>query len=234
VASLGSGERLVPKLLVQIVAMLAVFGGLLFGAAGDLGWTSGWAYLVWFGLLTLAVSLWLARVDPGLLAERMKPVVQRGQKSWDRLFIGFVGIAYMAWLILMAIDARRLAWSNVPLAVQGLGAVLILASFAGIARVYRENSFAAPVIKLQAERQQTVISTGPYALVRHPMYAFGILQLVGAPLMLGSWWGLIALPPIILAIAIRALGEERMLRADLDGYEDYARRVRWRFAPGLW
>jgi protein-S-isoprenylcysteine O-methyltransferase Ste14 len=100
--------------------------------------------------------------------------------------------------------------------------------------VFATNSFAAPVIKLQAERGQTVISTGPYAIVRHPMYAFGLLQFAAAPLMLGSWWGLLLVPPAIAALAWRTLGEEKMLRSELDGYEAYARKVRWRYLPGIW
>jgi protein-S-isoprenylcysteine O-methyltransferase Ste14 len=231
---MGGGAGLIPKLLVQIVAMLAVFAALLFGGAGTWDWPSGWAFLALFAVLTLAVSLWLARADPDLLAERMRPPIQHGQKPWDRVFIAVLGVAYLAWLVLMGLDARRMAWSHTPVAVQVAGAILIVASFAGIARVYAENSFAAPVIKLQSERSQTVISTGPYAIVRHPMYAFALLQLVGMPLMLGSWWGLVAVPPIIAALVIRTLGEERMLKTELAGYQDYARRVRWRYAPGVW
>jgi len=111
---------------------------------------------------------------------------------------------------------------------------LICASYAGIAWVFRTNSFAAPVIKIQAERKQTVIDTGPYAVVRHPMYAFALPQFIGGSLMLGSWWGLAVVPVAVVGIGWRALGEEKMLRSELDGYDDYARRVRWRFAPGIW
>lgn len=231
---MGPGARLIPKLMLQIVAMLAVFAALLFGAAGTWRWPSGWTFLALFAVLTLAVSLWLAKADPGLLEERMKSPVQRDQKPWDRVFLALLAVVYLGWLALIGLDARRMGWSHVPVAVQIAGAILIVVSFAGIARVYRENSFAAPVIKMQAERHQTVISTGPYAVVRHPMYAFGLLQFAGMPLMLGSWWGLAAVPPIVAALVFRTLGEERMLKAELSGYEAYARRVRWRYAPGIW
>ncbi|MFL5295164.1 MAG: methyltransferase family protein [Phenylobacterium sp.] len=229
-----SGGRLIALLLAEFAALMAVMGGLLFGAAGTTDWPSAWAYLGLFLTVGLAVSLWLFAIDPGLLAERLKPPVQRGQKGWDRLFLLAVMVAYMGWHLLMAADARRFGWSDVPLGLQVLGAALIVASYLGIAWVYRANSFAAPVIKIQADRGQTVIDTGPYAIVRHPMYAFAVLQFVGAPLMLGSWWGLAVVPPMVLGVAWRALGEERMLRDELAGYDDYARRVRWRFAPGLW
>jgi protein-S-isoprenylcysteine O-methyltransferase Ste14 len=231
---MGAGARLIPKLLVELVVMLAVFAGVLFGAAGTSDWPTGWAFLALFAAVSTGLSLWLASVDPGLLAERLKSPVQKGQKPWDRVFLMVVAVGYFAWLALMAWDARRMAWSHVPLWGQAAGALLILCSYLGIAWVFRANSFAAPVIRIQAERSQTVISIGPYAFVRHPMYAFALLQFVGGPLMLGSWWGLAGAVPITLAVAVRTLGEEKMLRGELAGYEDYARRVRWRYAPGVW
>lgn len=226
--------RLIALLLAEFAALIMVLGAILFGAAGAWDWPSGWAYLAVFLVVGLAVSLWLAAVDPALLAERLKPPVQRGQKPWDRVFLVGVMVVYVGWHVLMALDARRFGWSHVPLAVQVLGAALIVVSYLGIAWVFRTNSFAAPVIKIQAERGQHVITTGPYAAVRHPMYAFAALQFVGDPLLLGSWWGLAVVPPLYAAVAWRALGEERMLREGLAGYDDYARRVRWRLAPGVW
>jgi protein-S-isoprenylcysteine O-methyltransferase Ste14 len=231
---MGAVAKLIVKLLLEVVVMLAIFAGVLFGVAGTWDWPSGWAYLALFAAVSLTISLWLARIDPGLLAERLKSPVQKDQKPWDRLFLLTIMVGYFAWLAVMAWDARRAAWSHVPVWVQVAGAALIVASYFGIAWVFRTNSFAAPVIKIQAERRQTVISTGPYAFVRHPMYAFALPQFVGGPLMLGSWWGLVGAVLFTLAVAVRTLGEETMLRADLEGYDDYARRVRWRYLPGVW
>ena len=231
---MGAGAKLMPKLLAQLVALIVVFAAILFGAAGTWRWPSAWAFLGLFVAVSLALSLWLAAFDPGLLAERMKSPIQKGQKPWDRVFLMLLMVVYMSWLAVMALDARRFSWSHAPVWIQALGAAMIVGSYAGIAWVFRTNSFAAPVIKIQAERKQTVISTGPYAVVRHPMYAFAVWQFVGMPLMLGSWWGLAFVPPIVAAIAIRTLGEEKMLRGELEGYDAYARRVRWRYAPGVW
>jgi len=228
------GGRLIPKLLLQLVLLLAVFALFLLVPAGTWDWPSAWAFMGLFAILSLVISLWLAKVDPGLLAERMASPIQKDQKPWDRAFLGVVALVYFGWMALMAVDARRFAWSHVPLWAQGLGALLICASYAGIAWVFRTNSFAAPVIKIQAERKQTVIDTGPYAIVRHPMYAFAMPQFIGGSLMLGSWSGLAVVPVAVVGIGWRALGEEKMLRSELDGYDDYARRVRWRFAPGIW
>jgi protein-S-isoprenylcysteine O-methyltransferase Ste14 len=226
--------RLIALLLIEMGLLTLVLAGLLFGSAGTLGWPSGWVYLGVFTALGLGVSLWLAKADPGLLEERLKPTFQADQKAWDKVFMSGVIIVYVAWTVLMGLDARRFSWSHTPLWAQPIGAVLLVVSFLGVGWVFAANSFAAPVIKLQADRGQTVISTGPYAIVRHPMYAFGLLQFVGAPLMLGSWWGLAIVPPAIAALAWRTLGEEKMLRTELDGYEAYARKVRWRYLPGVW
>ena len=231
---MGAGAKLIPKLVFQLIAMLALYAALLFGGAGTLDWPSGWAFLAVFGLCSVSLSTWLAFADPGLLDERMKPLVQKAQKTWDKLFLLVVGVAFLAWTALMGIDARRFQWSHVPLSLQVFGAILQVVSYAGIAWVFRTNSFAAPVIKMQKERRQRVTSTGPYAFVRHPMYAFGSLSFFAAPMMTGSLWALATLPPIFLALHLRTLGEEAMLLAELEGYEDYARRLRWRYAPGVW
>ena len=231
---MGPGAKLIPKLLIQMIVMLAVYGAALFGGAGTVRWPSGWAFLAVFGAATLAISLWLAWADPGLLEERMKSPVQRDQKPWDRLFLALMILLTVAWVALMGLDARRFHWSHVPVWVQALGAVMLALSFVGVAWVYRTNSFAAPVIKLQRDRNQTVISTGPYAFVRHPMYAFASFTVISQPLVTGSLWAAAALPLLGVLLHLRTLGEERMLRTELEGYEAYAQRVRWRYAPGIW
>lgn len=121
-----------------------------------------------------------------------------------------------------------------PPALQALGFVLYLACTLFTMWVFRENSFAAPVVKLQAERAQHVISTGPYAHVRHPMYSGMIMFFAGIPLLLGSWWGLAVAPVFLVLLAVRIHIEERTLRAGLPGYSDYAARVRYRLLPGVW
>jgi protein-S-isoprenylcysteine O-methyltransferase Ste14 len=120
----------------------------------------------------------------------------------------------------------------VPIWAQGVGALLMISTMIAVAMVFRENSFAAPVVKIQ--EGQTVISTGPYALVRHPMYASAIPLFIGGPLVMNSWWGLVFLPVYLLGIGWRVRLEERTLRDELAGYDDYARRVRYRLAPLVW
>jgi protein-S-isoprenylcysteine O-methyltransferase Ste14 len=120
------------------------------------------------------------------------------------------------------------AWLN------GLGLALVIGGFLAVLRVFRENSFAAPVVRVQNERAQRVIDTGPYAIVRHPMYAGALLYLFGMPLLLGSWYGLLAVPLMILGLAPRAVMEERLLKRDLPGYANYTARVHYRFIPYVW
>jgi protein-S-isoprenylcysteine O-methyltransferase Ste14 len=132
----------------------------------------------------------------------------------------------------MALDGGRFGWSSVPVWAQAAGAVLIVLSMLLVARVFRENSFAAPVVKIQAG--QSVISTGPYAIVRHPMYAAAIPIFIGMPLLLGSWWGFLMLPVYLLGVGWRARLEEKTIRDALQGYDDYAARVRYRLIPLVW
>jgi len=134
----------------------------------------------------------------------------------------------------MALDARRWHTSRVPAWLNALGGLLVVAGFLATMLVFRENSFAAPVVRVQAERGQRVVDTGPYAIVRHPMYASAVVYLVGMPLLLGSWLGLLVVPLMIAAMAPRAVMEERLLERELPGYAEYVRRVRYRLVPGLW
>jgi protein-S-isoprenylcysteine O-methyltransferase Ste14 len=134
----------------------------------------------------------------------------------------------------MGLDAQRWHTSHVPLLLNILGGALVIAGFFGTLVVFRQNSFAAPVVRVQAEREQRVIDTGPYALVRHPMYTAAIPYLAGVPLLLGSWYGLLVVAAMIAGVALRAVSEENLLERKLPGYADYMKRVRYRLIPGLW
>jgi protein-S-isoprenylcysteine O-methyltransferase Ste14 len=146
--------------------------------------------------------------------------------------MSLIGLGFVVWLATMGVDGGRGPGPHPPPAAQALGAALLAACMGLAWLTFRANSFAAPQVRMQA--QQQVASGGPYRVVRHPMYSAAILFFLGVPLLLGSWWGLAAAPVFVAALAVRTLGEERMLRSDLAGYDDYARRVRFRFVPGLW
>jgi protein-S-isoprenylcysteine O-methyltransferase Ste14 len=218
---------------LQSTITTAAMGALLFACAGTLHWPSAWVFLAISALLGPLCGWWLYRVDPALLAERLRPVLQKDQPAADKAFMAVFVVAMLVWLAAMGLDRRTLA-SDMPMAAQILGLALFLLSTLFILWVFRENSFAAPVVKLQAERAQRVISTGPYAHVRHPMYSGMILFFAGVPLLLGSWWGLMMVPLFLLLFAIRTRIEERTLREGLPGYADYVTRVRYRLFPGVW
>jgi protein-S-isoprenylcysteine O-methyltransferase Ste14 len=228
----GTGALII-KLLLQNLLWVAGMGALLCLAAGTLHWPAVWVFLATVAISGVASGVWLARTDPALLAERMRPVMQADQPAADKIFMLVFGCTSLSWFIAMGLDRRAHA-SGMPLALQALGLAMVLASTGFILWVMRENSFAAPVVKVQAARGHHVVSTGPYALVRHPMYSGGVLFCIGAALLLGSWWGVLMTPAFAVLFAVRTGIEERTLTADLPDYADYAARVRYRLFPGLW
>ena len=143
-------------------------------------------------------------------------------------------IAFFAWLTLMGLDAVRFRWSHVPPWLQGIGALLLLGSFYIFYITSRENTYLSPAVRIQVERGHKVVSTGPYRYVRHPMYAgFGAFTL-GTALLLGSWYGLLDGLLLIGMVAWRAVQEEKVLQEELEGYNDYMHRVRYRLIPHIW
>jgi protein-S-isoprenylcysteine O-methyltransferase Ste14 len=226
--------NLLLRLCLQTGVWLAIMAGLLLGGAENAAWPQGLIYLAIFTLGGVVFGALLLKRDPGLLAARLGALNQKGQPVWDKLFLlVFIG-CFMAWLWLMARDAQVWRLSHMPVWLNAVGGLLVLAGFAGVMRVFRENSFAAPVVRVQAEREQRVIDTGPYGHVRHPMYAASLLYLTGMPLLLGSWLGLAGALVIALAMARRAVAEEGVLARELAGYADYRTRVRYRLIPKIW
>ena len=219
---------------VRMTLWLAGVAALLFVPAGAIRWPGAWVFLFEMGGCGLATELWLARHDPELLAERRSPLVRREQAGWDKILMRIVPVLWLGWLPLMALDAMRFRTSYVPVWLRGVGAVAFGASFFIVYLAYRTNSYASPVVRIQRERGQKVQTTGPYRFVRHPIYASGILSYLGIPLLLGSWYGLAMAPIMSVLLAIRAVMEERLLGAQLDGYAEYTVRVRYRLIPMIW
>ena len=222
------------KVWLTLAVEALIFSGLLFGAAGTIRWPAGWAYLILFFVGALWITLLLARHDPVLLAERMKLPVQKDQPFWDKVFLLAMTVAWCGWMVLMGLDAVRFRWSVMPVWLQCAGGVLMVLLFRVIARVCQENTFLVAVVKIQAERGHRVISTGPYAVVRHPLYAIMLILLPANALLLGSWYGLAASFVLSGGIAFRAAMEDRELQRGLEGYTEYAARVRYRLIPFVW
>lgn len=231
---LAIGRDVIARLVVRTLLLHVAIGAVLFVAGGDWQWPQAWLFLIEFLVAAFAISFWLARHDPALLEQRLTLLRRADQKAWDRILISALVIAFFGWLALIALDARRFGWSHVPIALQVLGAFGIALCMIVTWQTFRFNSFAVPQARIQAERAQHVISDGPYKYIRHPMYAGTLPFFIGVPLMLGSFWGLAVTPLFVIALAVRAVGEERMLRRELAGYDDYTRKVRFRLVPGLW
>lgn len=221
------------KLAVQNALWFAILAALLLVPAGTLAWPQAWVFLIVMGGAGFLLCAWLAVHDPALLEQRMAAPVQRDQPRWDRIFMICLMTFFVAWLVVMGLD-RRFSWSDVPLWLEVVGALGVLGANYVFWRVFRANSFAAPVVKIQEERGHAVVTTGPYAVVRHPMYAGAIGFVLGAPLLLGSWPGLVLGLIMFMAFGYRAVREERTLAAQLPDYADYAERVRYRFFPYVW
>ena len=215
------------SLVVLAVAVAAV----LFVAAGTVHYWEAWMYLVVFVGASAFITTDLIKRDPELLSRRMRGGPTAEQETTQRVIMIFASLAFAARLVVPALD-RRLHWSSVPTVVVLAGDVLVLIGFSFIGRVYRENTFTAATIRV--ESGQRVISTGPYAIVRHPMYASALLYLIGTPLALGSYVGLIAFVVMVATLIWRLLDEERVLMRDLPGYTEYMARVRSRLVPHVW
>lgn len=222
------------KYLTYSALWLGVIATILFVAAGAVRWIEAWVFLSEYAITTFAIVVWLARNDPALLRERFAAPLHRDQAGWDRVFLLSMMGVFVAWLVLMAFDAHRFAWSHMPIAVEALGTLAYIGGVFVIWLAFRVNTFAVPQVRIQADRRQILVNDGPYGIVRHPMYSGALLFFLGIPLILGSWYGLLAAPIFVIGLVARLLGEERMLRRALAGYGDYAARVRWRLMPGLW
>jgi len=226
--------RLILNPILQTIVWYGFMGVIIFGAAGTMHYAGGWLYFGEMIAISVIFGAYAVRVDPGLLRERLKPPVQKDQPLADKLVLIPFLLLVFAGMGFMAADAARCHWSMMPSSVQWTGCGLLLAAFLFMFWTMRTNSFAAPVVKIQKDRGQVVITTGPYAIVRHPMYFGALFYFAGTSLVLGSWWGLATVPIFALLLGIRIGIEERTLRLGLEGYDDYTRRVRWRLIPLIW
>jgi protein-S-isoprenylcysteine O-methyltransferase Ste14 len=233
--SRASGDIvMISALIIQTFAWFGAMGLALFVAAGTLAWPFAWIFLVQIIVISVAGGLWFARHDPGLLRERLAPLIQKEQPTADKILVSIFVMVLFAALVLMGLDAVRFGWSSMPPLGRAIGELALLLSMWIGFRTMQENTFAAPVVKIQGDRGQRVIASGPYRIVRHPMYAATIGFCFGTSLLLGSWWGLAAVLLLLALLGIRIHFEERTLRVGLAGYDDYTANVRYRLIPLIW
>lgn len=223
--------NLIAKSLLGLAFLILVLALALFLSAGSLNFWQAWVYLAVFGVCTLLITLYLMKYDQTLLASRVKagPVAET-QKS-QQIIQSLASLFFIGLFIVPGLD-DRFHWSHVPPALSLISDGFVALGFLIVFLVFRENSYTSAIIEVSKE--QRVITTGPYRIVRHPMYAGASLLLIFSPLALGSW---VALPfplPLILVVAIRLLEEEKFLSANLSGYEAYRQQVRYRLVPFVW
>jgi protein-S-isoprenylcysteine O-methyltransferase Ste14 len=216
------------RAVLIIVVIMAV---LLFVAAGTLDYWQAWTFLAVYFAASLAVTFDLAQRDPRLLERRMSGGPFAEKETTQKIIMSLTSLGFIGLIVVPALD-RRFAWSHMPLYVVLIGDAMVAFGFLGVFFVFRANTFTSATIELAPE--QSVISIGPYALVRHPMYAGGLVLLAGVPMALGSWWGLLIMVAMVPALIWRLLDEEKFLARNLPGYPEYQNKVRYRLLPGVW
>lgn len=219
-------RRIFTVLLTQLL-----YAVILFGCAGRLDWWAAWAYLAVSLLGVGFLGLTVGRKHPEVINERGGK--HENQKRWDKIVTAFYGAFGLSMLAVAGLDAR-FGWSDVPLWVQFLGLAGVVFEFGMVAWVMNTNPYLSTVVRIQDDRGHRVISTGPYAIIRHPMYAGLLVVWFAIPLFLGSWWALVPGALAAAALVVRTAMEDRTLQAELPGYADYAHRVRYRLVPRVW
>ena len=204
---------------------------MIFLPAWSLAYWQGWLYWLLFGAACMIITLYFLRHDRALIERRMQAGPGAETEPRQKLILTFASAALIAMYIVSALD-YRFGWSFVPVWLVLAGDALVVLSFHGFFLTFRDNAFAAATIRVDSE--QRVISSGLYAFVRHPMYTAALALLLGTPLALGSFWGLIPAALLCAAIVVRLLDEENYLARNLPGYTDYQRKVRTRLVPGIW
>ena len=226
------GRINVRRTLAYVLVLLLFLGLVLFLPAGTWAWTRGWLFLVIFLLPGAVSAVWVWRVNPEIFAARSR--IHKGTKKWDRILLAALVPVMVVIFPVAALDDGRYHWHHVPWWMCGIGYVLVIAGMVIGAWAQAVNKFFEPGVRIQTERGHRVIDTGPYAIVRHPGYVSACLFFVGIALSLGSLWALIPAVLSCVLLVVRTVLEDKTLRNELPGYQEYAHRVRFRLVPGVW
>ncbi|MEO3761238.1 isoprenylcysteine carboxylmethyltransferase family protein [Mycobacterium sp. B14F4] len=223
--------KIVAQALLSAVVGLAFFGVLLFVPAGTLDYWQAWAFIVVFVVATMVPSVYLAVRDPAALARRLKAGPGAENRPLQKLIMSATIAVVVGVLIVSALD-HRFGWSNVPTAVVILGDVMVVVGLGLAQFVVVQNSYAAATITVEPDQQ--LVTTGLYGVVRHPMYFGTAIMMVGTPLALDSFWGLLMILLALPVLVLRIVDEEALLRQALSGYVEYTQTVRYRLIPHVW
>jgi protein-S-isoprenylcysteine O-methyltransferase Ste14 len=218
-------------MLVFGVVEFVVFGAMLFFPAGTFNYWQAWVFLVVVGISAWIPAVYLLRMNPAALEARMRGGPAAEGRMAQRVIIAGLYLSLAAMVVVSALD-HRFGWAPVPTAICVVGDVLVAIGLGVVALVIIQNSYASATVQVQAD--QKVVSSGLYGLVRHPMYTGNVIMMVGIPLALGSYWGLVFVVPGLLVLASRIRDEEKLLQKELDGYREYTEKVRYRLVPSMW
>ncbi len=223
--------KAIPKLMVFALVEFAVFGSMLFLPAGTLNYWQAWVFLVVVAVPAWIPTIYLLRTNPVALQARMRGGPMAETRIAQKIVIAGLYLSLAAMVVVSALD-HRFGWSPVPTAICLVGDVLVGVGLGVMALVIIQNSYAAATVRVK--EGQEVVSTGLYGLVRHPMYTGNVIMMIGIPLALGSYWGLVFVAPGVLVLAWRIRDEEKLLQKELDGYREYTQKVRYRLVPSMW
>jgi len=226
-----SMSNLLVKTVLGFVFLMAVLALVLFGSAGSTAFWQAWLYLGVFAICTILITVYLIRYDQRLLASRVRAGPTAETQKSQQILQSLASLFFIGLFVVPGLDFRY-HWSAVPPAVSLISDGLVAVGFFIVFLVFRENSFTSAIIEVSQE--QKVITSGPYGVVRHPMYAGATLLLIFTPLALASWVAVVFPIPLILVVVARLLDEERFLAANLTGYQGYQQKVRYRLVPFIW
>jgi protein-S-isoprenylcysteine O-methyltransferase Ste14 len=216
------------KILLFFISALVATGLMLFMPAGSLDYWQAWVFIGVLFIPIIFVMLYLLKHDRGLLERRMQFSEKEAQQ---KTIISISKIVFFIGFLIPGFD-HRFGWSNVPIFIIIMADIIILLGYLLVFFVFKENTYTSRIIEV--EKKQKVIASGPYSLIRHPMYAGMISMFIFMPLALGSYWALACFIPMVILIILRLFNEEQVLLRDLKGYKAYCRKVRYRLIPGLW
>ncbi|WP_118975753.1 methyltransferase family protein [Taibaiella koreensis] len=223
-------NKTILKAFVGLLFLIVVMGIVLFSAVGTLHYRAGWVYLSVFFLCCAAITGYLVKKDMELLKRRLSAGPAGEKEKSQKIIQSIAQLAFIAIYVVAGLD-RRCSWSLLPKYLYIIGDAVVLVGFYIVFKTFAVNTFTAA--NIQVAKAQTVITTGPYAIVRHPMYSGALLLLLGTPVALNSWWALLSVLPMFVVIIARLMDEERFLKKNLSGYTDYCLKVKWRLLPGV-
>jgi protein-S-isoprenylcysteine O-methyltransferase Ste14 len=224
-------DHLISRTISGFLMLIIFMGVLLFIPAGTVYYMQAWLYMLTFAVSTILITIYLFKNDPKLLEKRVHAGIAAEKEKSQKVIQAIAGVFFCLIYVVAALD-YRFHWSDIPVYISVLANAFVLLGFFIVFLVFKENSYTSAIIEV--DKEQKVISTGMYAVVRHPMYLGAILMLIFSSVALGSYWALLCVAALSISIIVRLLNEEKFLSENLSGYEEYCKKVRYHLIPFIW